>query len=89
MPHLEILTKYAIKHAVAFSGVESNAIVEAMEDYALQQTAKYKKLVEAWEKSYDFILKYIDYEKMSHEDVLKIWHLDHLQKITDLKEELQ
>ena len=50
MPHLEILTKYAIKHAVAFSGVESNAIVEAMEDYALQQTAKYKELVEAYEE---------------------------------------
>jgi len=34
IPLLEILTKYAIKHAVAFSGVESNAIVEAMQEYA-------------------------------------------------------
>lgn len=34
MPLLKILTKYAIKHAVAFSGVESNAIVEAMQEHA-------------------------------------------------------
>ena len=34
IPLLKILTKYAIKHAVAFSGVESNAIVEAMQEHA-------------------------------------------------------
>jgi len=41
IPLLKILTKYAIKHAVEFSGVESNAIVEAMQEYAeLWHTAK-------------------------------------------------
>lgn len=41
MPHLEILTKYAAKHAVSFSDVESNAIVEAMEDHALEMLQGY------------------------------------------------
>lgn len=37
MPHLEILKKYAIKHAVSFSDIKTNAIVEAMEEYAEQR----------------------------------------------------
>lgn len=37
IPHLTVLSKYAAKHAVAFCGVESNAIVEAMEEYAEQR----------------------------------------------------
>ena len=61
---LEILTKYAAKHAVAFSGVESNSIIEAMYEYASDQTQKltvelsfalgqidlYRELVEAQQK---------------------------------------
>jgi len=50
IPLLAILTKYAAKHAVAFSGAESNAIVEAMYEYASEQTEKYKELIEAQEK---------------------------------------
>ena len=46
IPLLEILKKYAVKHAVAFSGVESNAIVEAMYEYASEQTEKYKELID-------------------------------------------
>lgn len=34
IPLLEILSRYATKHAVAFSGVEFNVIVEAMQEYA-------------------------------------------------------
>jgi len=42
-----------------------------------------------WQEVYDFILPFIDYKKMVQDgDKLKIWHLDHLQKISDLISEL-
>jgi len=47
IPLLKILTKYAIKHAVAFSGVESNAIVEAMQEFAeLWHSAKMQEVTD-------------------------------------------
>lgn len=47
IPMLEILTRYAIKHAVAFSGVESRAIVEAMHEYAeLWHSAKIQEVTD-------------------------------------------
>ncbi|HNQ69637.1 MAG TPA: hypothetical protein PKN32_14790 [Bacteroidales bacterium] len=48
IPHLTILAKYAAKHAVAFSGVESNAIVEAMEEYAEQRIREELLKYSAW-----------------------------------------
>jgi hypothetical protein len=63
-------------------------IIPSMEEYTSNQCKKRDELIQRWEFAFDFILKYIDYEKMSHEDTLKIWHLDHLQKITDLKTEI-
>jgi hypothetical protein len=47
IPLLKILTKYAIKHAVVFRGVESNAIVEAMQEYAeAWHSAKMKEVTD-------------------------------------------
>jgi len=80
----EILLKYDIPK----SDWQFEIISKAMEEYAFNQCKKRDELIQRWESAFDFILKYIDYEKMSHEDTLKIWHLDHLQKITDLKTEI-
>ena len=61
-------------------------ILSVMQEYAAEQCKAYKEIVDQWELTYDFILKYIDFEKMSHDDNVKIWHLEHLQKITELKQ---
>lgn len=60
IPLLEILAKYAVKHAVAFSGAESNAIVEAMYEYASEQTKKYKELCVAINDYATFLGKQLD-----------------------------
>ena len=49
---------------------------------------KQTELIKKWEECFDFILKYVDYEKMSKEDLLKVWHLEYLQKITDIMTEI-
>jgi hypothetical protein len=50
---------------------------------------KQRKINKGWQEVYDFILPFIDYKKMVQDgDKLKIWHLDHLQKISDLISEL-
>ncbi len=86
IPLLEILTRYAAKHAVSFSGVESNAIVEAMYDYATEQTAKYRELVEAYQLRHHFIIKY---DKDLAEAIESSERLRTLSaKILELKKEL-
>ena len=50
IPLLEILKKYAVKHAVAFSGAESNAIVEAMYEYASEEIEKYEELIKVYDE---------------------------------------
>ena len=49
IPLLEILTRYAVKHAVSFSGVESNAIVEAMQEYAETYVKPYQEKIKKME----------------------------------------
>jgi hypothetical protein len=55
IPLLEILAKYAVKHAVAFSGEESNAIVEAMYEYASEETEKLNQLVRVQDQLIDVL----------------------------------
>ena len=60
----------------------TNQILQAMEQY--RNEGLREELIKTWESAFDFILKYIDYEKMTHDKTLAVWHLEHLQKITDL-----
>ena len=88
----EILEKHCGKINVPFDNYAieyHTAIIDAMESYAQQQCQKRDELIKVWELSYDFILKYIDYEKMSHNGSLAVWHNEYLQKISDLKSEIQ
>jgi len=47
---------------------------------------KQAELIKKWEDQHSFIVHYIDYENMK--DKLKVWHLEYLQKISDLKTEV-
>jgi hypothetical protein len=96
IPLPEILTKYAAKHAVAFSGAESNAIVEAMYEYASEQTEKLNQLVRVQdqlidvlhEPNYEFLGVTHNQDSDSAGDIISRYINKKREDIKQLKKEL-
>lgn len=58
------------------------------EQLYIEKIGAMEELIELWDKTYDFILPYLDYGKMIQLDSLAKWHSEYLQVISNLKSKI-